>query len=36
MDLMGRIKQTQHKIKMTKNHLNTVFDKEKSQDGLLH
>ncbi len=35
MGMMGRIKETQEKIKQTKQRLNTVFIKEESQDSLL-
>jgi DNA-binding protein YbaB len=35
MGMMGKLRETQEKIKATKQRLNTVHISEKSQDGLL-
>ncbi len=35
MGMMGKLKETQEKIKQTKERLNTVFIEEKSNDGLI-
>ena len=36
MGMMGKLKETQEKVKATKERLNTVMVDEKSTDGLLH
>ncbi|PRX55137.1 YbaB/EbfC family nucleoid-associated protein [Flagellimonas meridianipacifica] len=36
MGMMGKLKETQEKVKATKERLNTVMVDEKSSDGLLH
>ena len=36
MGMMGKLKETQEKVKATKERLNTVMVDEKSADGLLH
>ena len=36
MGMMGKLKETQEKVKATKERLNTVMVDEKSSDGLVH